>query len=88
MARRLSKFLSWIRDLAIWYVLLPIEILHWIQRWRYTALWISSLSLLYFSIITVTYYWNTYPENATAGSIATLAVLLTLWGYYNDKSGY
>lgn len=83
--RRLLRFLDWIRDVVVWYVFLPATIIHWVWRWRFTALWISSLSTLYFSLIAVAYYWNTYPENAIAGSMAALTVLLTLWGYYKHK---
>ena len=87
LGRRLRDFTYWLQDLVIWYVTLPVTLLHWIWRWRYPVLWISSLSILYFLVLALAYYLNHYPENAITASLVLLSLVLTLWGYYNHKRG-
>ena len=50
------------------------------------VLWISSLSLEYFSLIAIAYYWNTYPENAVTSLLSILFLLLIIWGYYKHRT--
>ena len=80
------EFKDWFLDSAEWCLVLPIAILDWFWHWRYAVLWISSLSLEYFSLIAIAYYWNIYPENAVTSLLSILFLLLIIWGYYKHRT--